>query len=72
MRRVIATKYEEGQGGWFTKACRRAYKCGLWRGIHNGWESFSKHVALMEGDGSRILFWHDKWVGNNSLKMLYP
>ena len=26
----------------------------------------------MEGDGSRIFFWHDKWVGNNSLKMLYP
>ena len=26
----------------------------------------------MVGDGSRILFWHDKWIGDNSLKTLYP
>ena len=44
----------------------------MWRGIHDGWESFSKHVALLVGDGTRILFWHDKWVGDNSLKRLYP
>ena len=24
------------------------------------------------GDGSRIHFWHDRWVGDTSLKMLYP
>ena len=24
------------------------------------------------GDGSRILFWLDRWVGDTSLKMLYP
>ena len=71
-RRVIAAKYGEGQGGWNTKICRRAHGCGPWCGIHDGWESFSKHVTLMVGDGSRILFWHDKWVGDNSLKKLYP
>ena len=70
-RRVIASKYGEGQGGWSTKICRRAHGCGLWRGIHDGWEGFSNHVALVVGDGSRILFWHDKWVGDNSLKRLY-
>ena len=29
-------------------------------------------MTLVVGDGSRILFWHDKWVGDNSLKRLYP
>ena len=29
-------------------------------------------MALVVGDGTRILFWHDKWVGDNSLKRLYP
>ena len=29
-------------------------------------------MALLVGDGTRILFWHDKWVGDNILKMLYP
>ena len=43
----------------------------MWRDIHDGWESVSKHVALVVGDGTRILFWHDKWVGENTLKMLY-
>ena len=26
----------------------------------------------MVGDGSRILFWHDKWTGDVPLKNLYP
>ena len=26
----------------------------------------------MVGDGSRIRFWHDKWIGDNFLKTLYP
>ena len=26
----------------------------------------------MVGDGSRILFWHDKWTGDVPLKSLYP
>ena len=61
-----------GKGGWNTEVCTRAHVCGLWRGINDGWESFSKHVALVVGDGSLILFWHDRWVGDNSLKMFYP
>ena len=44
-RRVIASKYGEGQGGWNTKICRRAHGCGLWHGIHDDWESFSNHVT---------------------------
>ena len=71
-RRVVATKYGEGQGGWNTNICRRAHRCGLRRGINDGWERFSKHLALVVGDGSHILFWHDRWIGDISLKMLYP
>ena len=41
-QRVVATKYGEVQGGWNTKVCRRAHRCGLWCGIHDEWESFSK------------------------------
>ena len=29
-RRVIAMKYQEGKGGWFTRACSSAHGCGLW------------------------------------------
>ena len=71
-RRVISTKYGEGHGGWCTKVCRRAYGCGLWRSINEGWESFSKHLSFAVGDGTRIRFWHDRWIGENSLKDRYP
>ena len=29
-------------------------------------------MTFVVGDGTRILFGHDKWVGDNSLKRLYP
>ena len=28
--------------------------------------------SVVVGDGSRILFWHDKWTGDVPLKSLYP
>ena len=72
-RRVIAMKYGEGKGGWSTKVCRRAHGCGLWQSsISERWESFSKHLSFVVGDGSHSLFWHDKWLGENPLKTLYP
>ena len=65
-------KYGEGKGGWCTRVCRRAHGCGLWQSISEGWEIFSKHLSFVVGDGSRILFWHNKWTGEDSLKTLYP
>ena len=52
--------------------CKRTHGCGLWRSIHDGWESFSKHLSFVAGDGTRICFWHDRWIGDNTLKDLYP
>ena len=41
-----------------------------WRSISEGWEIFAKHFSVVVGDGSRTLFWHDKWSGD-VLKNLY-
>ena len=65
-------KYGEGKGGWCIRVCRRAHGCSLWRSISEGWENFAKHLSFVVGDGSRILFWHDKWTGDVPLKILYP
>ena len=35
-------------------------------------ESFSKHLSFVVGVGTRICFWHDRWIGDNILKDLYP
>ena len=60
------------KGGWCMKVCRMTHGCGLWRSIHEGWESFSKHLSFVMGEGTCIRFWHDKWIGDNTLKDLYP
>ena len=65
-------KYGEGKGGWCTRACSRAHGCGLWRSSSEGWETIAKHFSVVVGDGSHILFWHDKWTGDVPLKSLYP
>ena len=52
--------------------CRRTHGCGLRKSIHEGWESFSKHLSFVARDGTRICFWHDRWIGDNTLKDLYP
>ena len=59
-RRVISIKYGESQGEWCTKVCRT-----------HGCESFSKHLSFVVGKGTRIRFWHDRWIGDNTLKDLY-
>ena len=65
-------KYGERKGGWCTRACTRARGCGLWWSISEGWDTFVKHFSFVVRDGSRILFWHDKWTGDVPLKILYP
>ena len=48
------------------------YGCGLWRSISEGWKTFAKHFSVVVEDESCILFWHDKWIGDVPLKILYP
>ena len=42
---------------WRVKAPRGVYGCGLWRGIHMGWEDFSKNCQFVVGLGNRVRFW---------------
>ena len=37
-----------------------------------GGRAFLSTCLFVVGDGFHILFWHDKWIGGNSFKTLYP
>lgn len=62
-----------GWGGWSTEVSRGAHGhgCDLWHGIRDGRDTFSPHVAF-EVLGNHILFWHDQWAEDTSLRLLYP
>ena len=69
---VIASKYGEGNGGWYTRAVRGTHGCGMWKNIRKGVRSFFVHVLYAAGKGFRIWFWHDPWSSPTHLKELYP
>jgi hypothetical protein len=37
-----------------------------------GWEAFSIHIGFEVGLGNRVLFWHDRWCFDRSLKEIFP
>jgi hypothetical protein len=71
-RRVVDVKYGSLWGGWCSNDCRGPYGVGLWKNIRKGWESFSRHLFMEVGHGTRIRFWHDRWCGMEPLKVTFP
>jgi hypothetical protein len=70
--KVIKEKYEEQDGGWCSKEVSGTFGVGLWKHIRRGWDMFAQNVRFEVGLGSKILFWHDTWCGNQPLKHAYP
>ena len=71
-RRVIVAKYGLEGGGWSSIKPKGTHACGLWKVIMSGRDFIFQHVELVAGKGDRILFWHDIWCGETSLKTLFP
>ncbi|KAG6713315.1 hypothetical protein I3842_05G145000 [Carya illinoinensis] len=69
---VIDLKYGCETGGWCSKEGRGSYGVGLWKFIRKGWDSFASNTQLSLGDGRRIRFWKDNWVGDTALWEAYP
>ena len=47
------------------------HRCGLWRGIHMGWETFSKNTRFEIGVENRVKFWQDWWCGDQPLQLTF-
>ena len=68
---VVETKYQSTRGGWCSKEVGGPYGVGIWKCIR-GWAGFANHVRFEVGDGSKVLFWHDVWCGEQPLKNIFP
>ena len=42
------------------------------KNIRKEWESFLNNLYMQVGDGVRIRFWHDRWCGEEPLRLSYP
>uniref|UniRef100_A0A7C9AA13 Reverse transcriptase domain-containing protein n=1 Tax=Opuntia streptacantha TaxID=393608 RepID=A0A7C9AA13_OPUST len=71
-KNVIKAKYGTDDLGWWSKMSSFSHGVGFWKSISACLERFKSLVHFEVKDGSRVLFWHDIWCGDHSLKTLFP
>lgn len=55
-RKVVVSKYDEGDLFWLPKDISTSYGVGVWKGIRKGWDVFQRHIEFEIGDGSSVRF----------------
>lgn len=63
---VIVSKYGQTDS-WTSNTVTSTYGVSVWRSIRNLWPKLARNICYKVGEGTRILFWKDKWIGQNSL-----
>ncbi|RVW34075.1 Transposon TX1 uncharacterized 149 kDa protein [Vitis vinifera] len=69
---VIGVKYGQEGGGWKTKEVCGPFGVGLWKEIMKEVDWCWENIVFKVGKGNRVLFWTDKWCGNEALAQSYP
>lgn len=64
-------KYGEGRE-LSTTTVRKSFGVSLWRSIKNLWQKLLNKAKFNVGNGRRISLWEDNWLGQGSLKGLFP
>lgn len=70
-KEVIKGKYGV-EGNWAAKHVSGPYGVSLWKSIRNLWPKFRSKAHFRIGNGLKTSFWEDNWLGQNSLKQLFP
>jgi hypothetical protein len=68
----LVDKYGVEGGGWITQRSCAPHGCSLWKNIMMGWDDFRSYIGFDAGMGTKVLFWHDNWCTNLSLKEVNP
>jgi hypothetical protein len=70
--RVIRSKYGYQENGWDSNLVVRGLSRSPWKDISAGLSEFSKCSQFIVGDGKRVKFWEDIWVGDRSFSDAFP
>ena len=71
-RRVLVAKYRVERMGWTTNKPWGSHGYSLWKHIRMSWDVFSAYFCFDVGLGDRMLFQHDNWCSDRSLKETFP
>jgi hypothetical protein len=59
-------------GRWCSNAVIESSGVEVWKYIRRRWAEFCKFVRFDMGDGSKIIFCHDMWCGDQTSKAPFP
>ncbi|XP_049381369.1 ABC transporter G family member 25-like [Solanum stenotomum] len=70
-KEVISNKYGQNSP-WVSDMVNIPYVVSVWRTIRNLWGQLQHNIRYKVGNGTRVLFWKDRWIGQDSLMSSYP
>ncbi|KAG5569955.1 hypothetical protein H5410_059721 [Solanum commersonii] len=70
-RRFIAGKYGL-LNQWTTEEVMGTFGCSVWKTIRRIWPHFRNNICISVGDGMKTQFWNEIWIGEDSLRNLFP
>lgn len=63
---VVISKYGQSDQ-WASNIVTSTYGISVWRSIRNLWPMLSVNICYRVGEGTKIFFWKDIWIGQESL-----
>lgn len=70
-KEVFAAKHSK-RSHWCTKQSNSPHRIGAWKHICKYLENFLQQISFKVGNGLKVKFWKDRWLGNFILKEFYP
>ncbi|XP_049354731.1 uncharacterized protein LOC125819316 [Solanum verrucosum] len=70
-RRFIAEKYGL-HSNWITEEVNGTFGCSVWKTIRRMWTDFNAQVTFKVGNGLKISFWNEIWLGDVKMRILFP
>ena len=70
-RDIIKAKYGI-QDHWCPMESTEPHGVGVWKHISNFKDNFFEEISFKAGNGLKIRFWQDRWLGNSRLKDYFP
>ncbi|CAN4081666.1 unnamed protein product [Withania somnifera] len=66
-KEVICAKYGM-EDNWITNMVNIPYSCAFWRAIMNLCPMMKAQIMYKVGNGLKVSFWNDNWLGQSTLK----